>query len=156
MAGGRPPIRPYSEWAQALEEWSLRDDSTSLCHFCVEQDTYPDKIYEIRDASEEFSRVLKKAKARIAARLKDKVNQGKYNYGIAYRYLPVHDQFLHDHEEAVKDREAERRAAEKKDIDPIAALAMANVKESLNAYLRPSESHKQEEVKPQDHSLKQD
>lgn len=98
--------------AAALDEWSKRCNATALCQFCVERDIYAQRIYEWRDQSKSFAAILKKAKMRIAARLRDKLHDkdNPYNYGLFQREIGQHDIFLHDFEESVKDKEADRRA----------------------------------------------
>lgn len=108
MPGGRPPIYDMIEQAKALEEWSKKDDSTALCQFCVEQDIYPDYIYDWRDKSPEFSTALKKAKTRIASRLRKMLNAGTTNYGLFMAELGFHDKFYHDYQESLKDAHANR------------------------------------------------
>lgn len=101
---------------KALDEWSKRDDATALVQFCVERDIYAQRIYEWRDEDKSFAEVLKKTKMRLAARLRDKLNDKEhpYNYGLFQREIGSHDAFLHDHEEEVKDKDATRIAKARK------------------------------------------
>lgn len=108
MPAGRPPEKSNEEWARLLDEWSKKPDATEMCFFCAENDTYPEKIYELRDRSPEFSQTLKKARQRVAARNHRAVEAGTKNYGVFMRTIGMYDQSLHDYEESVKDRDAVR------------------------------------------------
>ena len=79
------PSVDYQEMATSLENWSKTDNATALVQFCNLHDTYPQKIYEWRDASPIFSESLKKAKARIAERLRAQLHAGTTNYGLFTR-----------------------------------------------------------------------
>lgn len=100
--------------AKSLDEWSKRDDAMHLTEFALEQDVYPQRLFEWRDQEPKFADSLKKAKARIAMRLlrrlHDKINP--YNYGVLMRYLPVYDSTLHDFERAEKKYESDLRKNE--------------------------------------------
>lgn len=97
---------------KALDEWSKRKDATALCQFCVERDTYAQRIYEWRDSNPKFAETLKIAKMRIASRMRSQLHDKKnpYNYGLFMRDIAFHDAFTHDFEEGLKDKDAERRA----------------------------------------------
>jgi hypothetical protein len=108
---GRPPERDVQEWVKALDDWSQKEEATALCQFCVEQNTYADKVYELRNRYVEFSDALKKAKIRLAQRLRAKLHdkENPYNYGLFMRDIPCHDQFVRDHEREEKEEELERK-----------------------------------------------
>lgn len=105
-------IYNMEEEIKALDEWSQKDDATALVQYCVERDIYAQRVYEWRDQNKSYAEMLKKAKMRIAARLRSKLHdkENPYNYGLFQRDIAFHDAFTHDHEEAIKDREAVRRA----------------------------------------------
>lgn len=111
MPAGRPPEYDLTKQAKDLEVWSKKEDSTALCQFCVEQDIWADYIYEWDARSEEFSKALKKARMRIAARLRKKLHDKTfpYNYGLFMSELGSHDKFHHDYVESIKDNDAKRR-----------------------------------------------
>ena len=115
MAGGRPPTYNVSEQAKALRDWSMTDNATALCQFCTKQDICADNIYDWRDRNEEFAEELKKAKLRIASRLREKLHNKTfpYNYGLFMSEIGYHDKFHHDYSESIKDADAKR----KKDIE---------------------------------------
>lgn len=106
--GGRPPTYDVAEQTKALDEWSKTDDATALCQFCNQQDIYSDLVYDWRDRDEEFARTLKKAKSRIAERLRRRLDAGIANYGLVMAELGFHDKFYHDYQEGLKDKAAER------------------------------------------------
>jgi hypothetical protein len=97
---------------KALEAWSKRPDATALCQFCVERDIYAQRMYEWRDENPLFAETLKKAKLRIAVRLRSLLHDKKnpYNYGLFMREIGFHDTFVHDHEEDQKDKDEARKA----------------------------------------------
>ncbi len=111
MSGGRPPIYDLDKEAEELEKWSKTDNATALCQFCNLRDIYPDYIYEWRDKSPQFSTSLKKAKSRIAERLRKKLHDKlePYNYGLFMSEIGFHDQFHHDYHESLKDKETARK-----------------------------------------------
>jgi hypothetical protein len=115
MPGGRPPIYNMIEQAKAIEEWSKTDNATALVQFCNLQDIEPSYIYDWRDKSPEFSSALKKAKSRIAERIRKQLHdkQFPYNYGLFMAEIGFHDPFHHDYTEGIKDADAKR----KKDIE---------------------------------------
>ena len=115
MVSGRLPTYDTKEQAKALDLWSQKDNATALCQFCVQQDVWADIIYDWRDRCPVFALALKKAKMRIAERLREKLHDKMkpYNYGLFMSEIGSHDQFHHDYVESVKDREAKRR----KDIE---------------------------------------
>ncbi len=110
-AGGRPPIYDLKQQALDLEEWSKSDDATALVQFCNKQDICPEYIYDWRDKSPEFSQALKKAKSRIAERIRSKLHDKKkpYNYGLFMSEIGFHDKFHHDYQESLKDADAARK-----------------------------------------------
>lgn len=109
---GRPPTYDAEEQAQALLEWSKTDNATALVQFCNKQDINPDLIYDLRDRSPVFAEALKKAKSRIAERLRLKLHDKHkpYNYGLFMAEIGFHDKFHHDYVEGLKDKEAERKS----------------------------------------------
>lgn len=110
---GRPPIYDLKEQAKAIEEWSKLDNATALVQFCNKQDICPDYIYDWRDKSPEFSEALKKAKSRIAERIRSKLHDKEkpYNYGLFMSEIGFHDKFHHDYQESLKDADAARKKA---------------------------------------------
>lgn len=115
MTSGRLPTYDVIEQANALRDWSMQDDATALCQFCAKQDIWADIIYDWRDRNETFALELKKAKMRIAQRLRQKLHNKEfpYNYGLFMSEIGYHDQFHHDYTESLKNAEAKRR----KDIE---------------------------------------
>ncbi len=110
MPAGRPPIYNMIEQAQAIEDWSKTDNATALVQFCNKQDIEPSYIYDWRDKSPEFSSALKKAKSRIAERIREQLHnkQFPYNYGLFMAEIGFHDPFHHDYTEGLKDSQAKR------------------------------------------------
>jgi hypothetical protein len=96
----------------SLVEWSKRDDAVHLSAWALEQDIYPQRLYEWRDQDPWFAESLKKAKARIALRIRDKVQNGEYNYGIFMRDIPMFDALLHDFERGEKQFDSDLRKGE--------------------------------------------
>ena len=110
---GRPPIYDLEQQAKDLDEWSKTDNATALVQFCNKQDITPDYIYEWRDKNSSFSTALKKAKSRIAERIRSKLHEKErpYNYGLFMSEIGFHDKFHHDYQESLKDAEAARKKA---------------------------------------------
>jgi len=99
--------------AEFLNKWSLKEDALALVDYCVERDIYAQRVYEWRDESPLYAETLKKAKMRIASRLRKKLHDkdDPYNYGLFMRDIAFHDAFTLDFEEGIKDKEAIRRAS---------------------------------------------
>ncbi len=112
---GRPPTYNLHEQALAIEEWSKTDNATALVQFCNKQDIEPSYIYLWRDSNDEFCASLKKAKSRIAERIRERLGakEKPYNYGLFMAEIGFHDPFYHDYTEGLKDADAKR----KKDIE---------------------------------------
>lgn len=102
--------------AKFLDEWSKKPDALALVEYCVERDIYAQRVYEWRDESSLYAETLKKAKMRIASRLRKKLHDkdNPYNYGLFMRDIAFHDAFTHDFEEEVKDKDAGRIAKARK------------------------------------------
>lgn len=108
---GAPPLYNLKEQAKALDDWSKKENATALVQFCNQQDIYPDYIYEWRDKCPEFATALKKAKSRIAERLRRQLHDKEfpYNYGLFMSEIGFHDKFHHDYVESIKDADAVRK-----------------------------------------------
>ena len=96
---GRPSKTDLPAMAKALDEWSKRDDALHLGEFSLEQDEYPQRLYEWRDKNPEFAECLKKARARIALRLRKRLHnkQNPYNYGLFMWEIGYYDQLIDNH-----------------------------------------------------------
>jgi hypothetical protein len=106
---GRPSGVDLLAMTKALLEWAEKEDSLQMIEFCADMNTYPQRIYEWRDASVEFAEALFIARAKIAKRILKKTNDGKFNSSIYHRVMSQYDGFTHDYEEDAKDREYERK-----------------------------------------------
>ncbi len=93
--------------ALALDKWSKTDEATALCQFCNQRNIYAQRLYEWRDESPDFAETLKIAKSRIAERLRTRMHEGTYNYGLFMSEIGFHDTFHHDYLDAHKVREHE-------------------------------------------------
>lgn len=124
---GRPIEVDYSEMANLLVEWSKKDNATALVQFCNLHQTYPQKIYEWRDASEDFSEALKIAKSNLAERLRERLEKKDANYGLFMSEIGFHDQFYHDYQESLKDAEAIRRKSIEGSKQPTTLIFQSNI-----------------------------
>lgn len=107
-SGGAPPKYDLEKEAKELEEWSLREDATSLYIFTDPKDYLACELSGFAERSEVFAKALKKAKERIGLRRERGANSGTIKNNVWERYAPVYDTMLHAHEESDKDRQAER------------------------------------------------
>jgi len=142
----------------ALDLWSKRDDATALVQFCCERDIYAQRIYEWRDYCPKFAETLKKAKTRIATRIRAQMQNNTTNYGVFMREIGFHDQFLHDYEEGIKDKDAKRAKS-------IEEVKVEEIKANLNMFMvmlkqmqpaQPNSSGSSKDLNSDDNSSKAD
>jgi len=152
---GRPSKQDIPAMAKAIEEWSKRDDAFHLGEFSLEYDEYPQRLYEWRDKSSVFAEALKRAKTRIALRLRKKLHDkaNPYNYGLFMRELPFYDEMLDAFEDAKEERKITLKAKlEAQSIVSPDAIAhfeafMKQLKESQDSALKIAKSNKRADDK---------
>lgn len=110
---GRPKEYDLDSLAQALSEWSQKDDSLNLLEFCNEQDLLAEYLSRWAKENVDFEQALKKAKQQIATRREKLVNKNAFNYGIYQRGQAMYDIFLHEHERAEKQFDADLKRKDK-------------------------------------------
>src|SRR6266403_830640 len=106
--GSPGPSSPYDldALAQALEEWSKRDDAMHFAEFTLEYNEYPQRMYDWKAKSPVFSAAFKRARSRIAIRIRKRLHdkENPYNYGLFMRELGFYDEMIDSYEERKEEK----------------------------------------------------
>lgn len=106
---GRPRVYDAEKIAQELLEWVKDESSINFCSFCADRGYLPGLIWRLEKESQDFSDAYSLAKMKLAERRERYLNSELLNYGAWQRYQKDYDPFLFKHEEADRDKDAERK-----------------------------------------------
>jgi len=149
LGQGCPQKYDREKLAESLDKWSLREDADHLGKWALLEEDLPCISYVNRFASEseEFAKAHKKAKLRIALRLRAKLHdkENPYNYGLFMRDISIYDQLLVDTERAEKmfDAELKRQQTNDNHSGDVGKLADAIDRLASKREANPSDSDKQ-------------
>lgn len=120
---GRPRVYDYEEEAQALLEWSKKDDSFTLYGFTTERGYPAERLSEWAKVCDELSQALRLAKEAISNRLITGAVTKKYSDSAAMKVLPLYSK------EYKADRDEQKKKAEETKVS-VMAQALKYVSES--------------------------
>lgn len=127
-----------AEEAKSLEEWSKKPESKYLGDWVLERDFDPDNVSLWARKNVPFSEALKKAKLRIASRLRKSISdpENPYNYGLFMREIGMYDRFLNQYERKEKRKDVKDKMQEQ----TIAAKNFTSIQENaINGRIKQSD-----------------
>lgn len=106
--GGRPQEIDYDAQADLLDAWASKDDSIHLYTFVKDKKYCAQDLTDFAKRSDKFALSLRRAKEAISYNRERLVSKGELHPTAWNRSASLYDRPLFEHEESVKDSQAER------------------------------------------------
>lgn len=126
---GRPCEIDYVAESVKLDEWAASPEAYHLYTFVKDKRYCAQDLTDFAKRSAEFALSLRRAKESISFNRERLVSEGKLHPTAFNRSISLYDRPLYEHEEAIKDRQAERDRGVKAQADANLASLISDARD---------------------------